>query len=149
MSSRNKFDWLNEDVVLAIHEAQIAEHGGRAGVRDRGLLASSLARPQNAAAYSALDVPHAAALYALGIIKNHPLVDGNKRVGAVLLETFLQLHGYELIVTDGQLLAAILGLAAGETDDEAFVCWVRERAHLRSVRRAKKRPAADTTKRDV
>lgn len=66
-----------------------------------------------------------------------------------MLETFLQLHGYELIVTDGQLLAAILGLAAGETDDEAFVCWVRERAHLRSVRRGKKRPAAGATKRDA
>jgi death-on-curing protein len=149
VSSRNRFDWLDEDVVLAIHEAQVAEHGGKAGVRDLGLLASGLARPQNAAAYSEVDVPEAAALYAVGIIKNHPFIDGNKRVGAVLLETFVQLHGYELVVTDRELLEVILGLAAGEIAQDAFVSWVHERARLFTSRRRKKLHAVAATKENV
>jgi death-on-curing protein len=128
VSSQSNFKWLAEDVVLAIHEAQIAEHGGAAGVRDQGLLASALARPQHAASYSDADVPTLAALYALGIINNHPFVDGNKRVGAVLLETFLQLHRFELTATDSELLSTIVAVAAGEMRDAAFIAWVRERA---------------------
>lgn len=128
MSSRSKRTWLSEDVVRAIHEAQIAQHGGAPGVRDPGLLASALARPQNAAAYADSDVPELAALYALGVIKNHPFIDGNKRVGAVLLETFLALHRHELVATDPELLATIMALASGEMRDPAFVQWVREHA---------------------
>jgi death on curing protein len=129
---QNNFCWLDEDVVLAIHEAQIAEHGGATGVRDLGLLASALARPQNAAAYSDADVADLAALYALGIIKNHPFVDGNKRVGTVLLETFLELHDNELAVADDDLLSVIFALAAGEVSDADFTMWVRE--HARRVK---------------
>ena len=125
MSSPDKLRWLSEDVALAVHDAQIAEHGGAIGVRDPGLLASALARPKNAAVYSDTDVPALGALYALGIIKDHPFVDGNKRVGAVLLELFLEDHGYELDATDADLLVTILGVAAGELSDEAFVSWVR------------------------
>jgi death-on-curing protein len=128
VSSPSNFDWLSEEVVLAVHEAQVAEHGGSAGVRDAGLLASALARPQHAASYSDADVPQLAALYALGIIKNHPFVDGNKRVGAVLLETFLQLHGEQLTVSDSELLKTIIAIAAGEMSDDAFVTWVRAHA---------------------
>ncbi len=120
--------------MLAVHETQLAEHGGGTGIRDAGLLASALARPRNAAAYGAADVPALAALYALGIIKNHPFIDGNKRVGTVLLETFLQLNGYRLGASDAELLATIMALAAGELDDEAFTLWVRERsAPLRNL----------------
>lgn len=95
-------------------------------MRDRGLLASALARPQNAAAYSDADVPLLAALYALGIIKNHPFIDGNKRVGAVLLETFLELHECTLTATDSAFVAAILAVAAGEMTDDDFVACVPE-----------------------
>ncbi|HVA26750.1 MAG TPA: type II toxin-antitoxin system death-on-curing family toxin [Candidatus Baltobacteraceae bacterium] len=119
-------EWLDEDVVLAIHEAQIAEHGGGAGLRDRGLLVSALERPKNSAQYSGADVPELAALYAIGIIRNHPFVDGNKRVGAVLLDVFLELHHVELTATDGELVEAILGVASGTLSDEAFTAWVRE-----------------------
>jgi death on curing protein len=129
---QNNFCWLDKDVVLAIHESQIAEHGGASGVRDLGLLESALARPQNAAAYSDVDVADLAALYALGVIKNHPFVDGNKRVGTVLLETFLELHEHELAAGDDDLLAMILSLAAGEVSDANFTTWVRE--HARRVK---------------
>jgi death-on-curing protein len=132
VSSQNNFGWLDEDTVLAIHEAQIAEHGGAPGVRDSGLLASALARPQNAAAYSDADAPTLASLYALGIVKNHPFIDGNKRVGAVLLETFLELHGFELAATDEEFLEVMLAAAAGTIADETFSTWVREHANPRN-----------------
>jgi death-on-curing protein len=85
----DEFVWLDPALVLAVHAAQLAEHGGGDGVRDPGLLDSALPRPQNAAAYGDADVPTLASLYALGIIRNHPFVGGNRRVGTVLLETFL------------------------------------------------------------
>ncbi|MHB8145779.1 MAG: type II toxin-antitoxin system death-on-curing family toxin [Vulcanimicrobiaceae bacterium] len=119
-------DWFTEDVVLAIHEAQIAEHGGTPGLRDRGFLLSALARPQNAALYSDADVPMLADLYALGIIKNHPFLDGNKRVGAVLVDAFLDLHGLELTAIDAEFAAAIIGVAGGSLSEEAFIAWVRD-----------------------
>lgn len=127
MSSQNDPVWLSEALVLAIHDAQIAEHGGAGELRDAGLLTSALARPRHARAYSGAEVAELAALYALGIIKNHPFMDGNKRVGAVLLETFLELNGYFLIATDEELLRAILRIASGEIDEETFIKWVHEK----------------------
>ena len=124
-------EWIDEDVVLAIHEAQIAEHGGSAGLRDRGLLVSALERPENAADYSGADILTLAALYTVGIIRNHPFVDGNKRVGAVLLDAFLELHDVELTATDSELVEAILGVASGALSDEAFNTWVRKHVHIR------------------
>jgi len=119
--------WLRLDVALAVHEEQIAEHGGSPGIRDQGLLESALARPQNLAAYSnpPPDAVALAATYAMGIIHNHPFVDGNKRVGLVLTELFLALHGYELTASDSDCVLTVLRLASGEIDDEAFVEWVR------------------------
>lgn len=119
--------WLRLDVALAVHEEQIAEHGGPPGIRDRGLLESALARPQNLAAHNDLppDTAALAATYAIGIIRNHPFVDGNKRVGFVLTELFLALHGYELTASDSDCVLTILKLASGEIDDEAFIEWVR------------------------
>lgn len=122
--------WLDEPVVLAIHDAQLAEHGGGSGIRDAGLLSSALARPRNAAAYAEPDIPELAALYALGIIRNHPFIDGNKRVGAVLLETFLELNEYKLRATDKELLGAIVSVAAGDMSEHAFTDWVRAHATL-------------------
>ena len=84
--------WLSQQIVLAIHDEQLAEHGGAAGVRDAGLLDSALARPLNRVAYGGPDIAELAALYALGIVRNHPFVDGNKRTGYVMLETFLELY---------------------------------------------------------
>jgi death-on-curing protein len=105
-------------VVLAIHDAQLAEHGGGPGVRDPGLLDSALARPRNAAADGKSEVHKLAGLYAAGIIKNHPFVDGNKRVGLVLLELFLELNGFELVAPDEDCYVAIDSLAAGALDEQ-------------------------------
>ena len=135
MSSRSsKPQWLREDTVLAIHEAQIAEHGGSAGVRDEGLLASALARPRNAAAYADPGIPELASLYALGIIKNHPFIDGNKRVGAVLLELFLEENRYELRASDDELLEAVLGAASGALSEKKFTAWVKQKSRALSVK---------------
>lgn len=79
----------------------------------------------NAAAYSEADVARLAALYTLGVIRNHPFVDGNKRVGTVLLETFLELNGHMLVAADEELLRMIYATAAGEISDDDFTAWVR------------------------
>jgi death-on-curing protein len=128
VGSRDDIIWLDGALVLAVHEAQLAEHGGGSGIRDAGLLESALARPRQAAAYEHGDIPTLAALYALAIIRNHPFVDGNKRVGTVLLETFLELHDYTLEASDTDLLATILAVTAHELIDEGFTAWVREHA---------------------
>ena len=114
--------------MLAIHDAQIAEHGGAAGIRDLGLLDSALARPRNAASYdSAASIPKLAALYALGIIRDHPFVDGNKRVGLVLLELFLALNGFELRASDAQCYEAIASAARGDISEPPFATWIENR----------------------
>ena len=111
--------------MLAIHDAQIAEHGGAAGIRDLGLLDSALARPRNAASYdSDASIPKLAAFYALGIIRDHPFVDGNKRVGLVLLELFLALNGFSLRASDAQCYEAIVSAASGEATEAEFSAWV-------------------------
>jgi len=122
--------WIKRDTVLAIHEAQVEEHGGSLGVRDMGLLESALARPQNVDAYAdpPADVPALAALYAIGVIRNHPFVDGNKRVGFVLLELFLDLNNYDFEAPDAESAATVLSLAAGELSDADFTTWVRSRS---------------------
>ncbi len=113
--------------MLAIHDAQIAEHGGAAGIRDLGLLDSALARPRNAASYdSDASIPKLAAFYALGVIRDHPFVDGNKRVGLVLLELFLALNGFELRASDAQCYEAIMSAASGEATEAEFSTWVEE-----------------------
>ncbi len=115
--------------MLAIHDAQIAEHGGTAGVRDLGLLDSALARARNAAAYDGeATIPNLAALYALGIICDHPFIDGNKRVGLVLLEVFLALNGFRLFASDAQCYEAIVSTASGEASEADFVTWVEAHA---------------------
>jgi death-on-curing protein len=105
----------------------IAEHGGPLGIRDVGLLNSALARPQNAAVYAdqAPDIPTLAALYAIAIIRNHPFVDGNKRVAFVILELFLRLNGYEFEPPERESVAVVFSLAAGDLGDDAFTVWVK------------------------
>ena len=95
--------WLSLKIVLAIHDEQLAEHGGATGLRDAGLLESALARPLNHASYADPEVAELAALYALGIVRNHPFVDGNKRTGYVARETFLELNGALFPVSDAML----------------------------------------------
>lgn len=117
--------WLREDVLYAVHDAQLAEHGGLTGVRDHGLFASALARPQNVAAYESPDHAELAAAYGYGIARNHPFIDGNKRTAFVAVELFLLLNGYELVADDTACVLTMLAVAAGELDEVAFAAWIR------------------------
>ncbi|HEX8165875.1 MAG TPA: type II toxin-antitoxin system death-on-curing family toxin [Beijerinckiaceae bacterium] len=117
--------WVAKAVVLAIHDEQIAEHGGLPGLRDMGLLDSALARPQNLFHYESLDLVEIGAAYGYAIARNHPFNDGNKRVSAVVTELFLQLNGIELTASDGDVVATWLALASGRIDEGQFVSWLR------------------------
>jgi death-on-curing protein len=123
-------DWLTRALVLAIHDVQIAVHGGADGVRDLAALESALARPQNLQAYGGAepDLAALAAAYAFGIARGHAFVDGNKRTSAVATETFLALNGAALTATDVEFVAAWAELGAGRVSEEAFAGWLR--AHL-------------------
>jgi death-on-curing protein len=117
------FEWVTLAVVLAIHDEQIAEHGGSPGLRDQGLLESALARPQNLAAYGDPDIAALAAAYAFGIAKNHPFTDGNKRTSAVLSRLFLRLNGHDVTASDAERLQVWLALAAGQMDEASLAKW--------------------------
>lgn len=122
----NEWRWLTIDVVLAIHDEQLAEHGGRAGIRDLALLESALARPQNRAVYAAASAVDLAAAYAFGIVRDHPFVDGNKRVAFLSAALFLLDHGYEITATDEAIVTVMLSLADGAVDESAFASWLRQ-----------------------
>ena len=117
--------WIAAAVIYAVHNQQLAEHGGSAGVRDAGLLESALARPQNLVAYGEPDVHDLAAAYGYGIARNHPFIDGNKRTAFVAVELFLNLNGFNLTATDVDCVITMLALAAGELREEAFARWLR------------------------
>ena len=125
------FVWIDEAVVWAVHEAQLAEHGGSAGVRDANLLHSALARPQNLAAYGAPDVADCAAAYGYGVARNHPFIDGNKRTAFVCTELFIELNGYRLEAGDADCVRVMLAVAAGEIEEAAFAAWLRAHATQR------------------
>ncbi|MBN8889649.1 MAG: death-on-curing protein [Acetobacteraceae bacterium SCN 69-10] len=120
--------WLGRALILAIHDEQIARHGGMPGLRDEGLLESALARPLNRAGYAEPDIAELGAFYTLGIARNHLFVDGNKRVAFAALFTFLALNGMEFEPPEVEATMTILSMAAGETDDDAFIAWVRRHA---------------------
>lgn len=120
-----EWEWIDAGLLLAVHDVQIAEHGGGEGLRDAGLLESALARPVNLAAYGQPDVADLAAAYGFGIAKNHPFVDGNKRTAFVAMELFLDLNGYELTAGDAEALPVMLALAAGDLSETALAEWVR------------------------
>ena len=117
--------WIEEAVVWAVHEVQLAEHGGSAGVRDAGLLASALARPLNLVAYGEPDAAALAAAYGFGIARNHPFIDGNKRTAFVCTELFLVLNGTILTADDADCVATMLALAAGDLAEADFAAWLR------------------------
>jgi death-on-curing protein len=117
--------WITESSVLAIHDEQIAEHGGLAGVRDLPLLQSALARPQNLEAYGNPDIADLAAAYAVGIARNHAFLDGNKRTAWVVAETFLLKNGYELIAGDRDGVMTMLAVADGTMSERELAIWLR------------------------
>jgi death-on-curing protein len=114
--------------VLALHEEQLAEHGGAEGLRDSGLLDSALARPQNLLAYGSPNAVELAAAYAAGIARNHPFIDGNKRTSFVTAALFLGLNNYDLLAPLADCVKVWLSLADGKTDEAALAHWYNEYA---------------------
>lgn len=118
-------DWISKDAVLAMHDRQLAEHGGGSGVRDEGLLESALMKPQNLFLYSATDVDYSrlAASYAYGIATNHPFIDGNKRTALVVSLTFLYTHGYVFSGSYEDEYSVFIKVASGEWNEEQLADW--------------------------
>ncbi|MES2945928.1 MAG: type II toxin-antitoxin system death-on-curing family toxin [Pseudomonadota bacterium] len=121
----SQWRWIDRAVLIAVHEMQLAEHGGGAGLRDAGLLESALAKPLNLAAYGEPDACALAAAYGYGISRNHAFIDGNKRTGLVAAELFLRLNGWRLVVEDADCILTMLGVAAGDLSEDEFASWLR------------------------
>ena len=121
--------WIDRRLALAIHDRQLAEHGGGSGVRDTALLDSAVARPQQRYAYGdpPPDLADLAASLAYGLARNHPFVDGNKRTAAVACEVFIMLNDATLEADDLDLYPQYLGLAEGSIEESDFADWLRPR----------------------
>lgn len=120
--------WLDAFILKLLHAEALQAHGGASGVRDEGLLESALARPLNRHAYEGeVDRIRLAAAYAWAIARNHPFVDGNKRTAFIAAASFLLLNGLELDAPEGEAIAAMLDLAAGDLPEEGFAAWLRDR----------------------
>lgn len=117
--------WVLDESVLAIHNRQIAEHGGLSGVRDAGALASALGRPRNKFAYGEPDIFDLAAAYGFGIATNHPFADGNKRTAYVVSVLFLTLNGYSVQASQNEKYLTFLDLAAGKLQESELAAWFR------------------------
>lgn len=129
---RSEPNWLTRTVVDAVHNDQLREHGGVPGVRDENVLESALARPQQKWHYAGnTDIPMLAAAYAFGLVKNHPYRDGNKRIGFLVMVTFLGVNGYELEATDADVVAEIVALADGSESEDALAYWIRQHSTKR------------------
>ncbi|MDP2075429.1 type II toxin-antitoxin system death-on-curing family toxin [Hydrogenophaga sp.] len=117
--------WIDKGALVLLHDESLAEHGGRAGLRDVGLLDSALNKPLNLLAYGEPDFADLAASYASGLAKNHPFVDGNKRAAFLAVGMFLYLNGYRLQTSQADATLTVLGLAAGEISESDFATWLR------------------------
>ena len=124
--------WLSRVVIDAIHDEPLREHGGLSGIRDENVLESALARPRQKWHYADhVDVPMLAAAYAFGLVKNHPIRDGNKRVGFLAMVTFLGMNGHDFDATDAEVVAEFLALADGSVSEKALSEWIKQHASKR------------------
>ena len=124
--------WILDDAVEAIHKRQLAEHGGSEGVRDAGLLASAMARPQKTFAYEEdVSLARLAAEYAFGIARNHPFIDGNKRTAFVACLLFLRLSGKDIDASQEEKYETFMRLAAGELSVTQLETWIEQRLRSR------------------
>jgi death-on-curing protein len=117
--------WVDKRALMLLHDESLAEHGGLPGLREEGLLDSALARPLNLAAYGAPDIAALAAAYGVGLAKNHPFVDGNKRAAFLAVGLFLALNGYRLTADQVSATKTMLAVAAGDLDESGFAAWLR------------------------
>ena len=117
--------WIDLSVVLAIHEQQIAEHGGSLGIRDLGMIESALGRPQNLLLYNDPDIFDLAAAYGYGLAQNHGFIDGNKRTAYVATRLFLILNGYDISASSVDKVVTFEKVGKGEIDQAALASWLR------------------------
>lgn len=117
--------WIPEAAVMAMHDQQIAEHGGQIGVRDATLIHSALDRPRNQLTYGSPDAADLAAAYAYGLVLNHGFVDGNKRTGFLVAITFLDVNGYEFAASEDDAVRTVLAVASGEMSEGNLAEWLR------------------------
>lgn len=123
--------WIDRHALLLLHSESLAEHGGGEGLRDAGLLESALARPKNLAAYGQPDFADLAASCGLGVAKNHPFIDGNKRAAFLAVGLFLYLNGYRLKATQADATLVMLAVASGDISEAEFAAWIRTHAAKR------------------
>ena len=131
MSEGADWRWVDKRALLLLHGESLAEHGGSEGIRDEGLLDSALARPQNLLAYAEPDFAELAASYCVGLAKNPPFVDGNKRVAFLATGLFLYLNGYRLQATQADATLAVLAVASSDLREAEFADWLRSHAKRR------------------
>ena len=118
--------WVLRETVLTLHEQSLAEFGGAAGIRDEGLLDSALGKPENLFAYGKPAFFDLAASYGFGLVKNHPFIDGNKRVGFTVAVVFLELNGFHFHATEAEAAVRTLALAAGEMSEAEYAAWLKK-----------------------
>ena len=124
--------WIEKRAIIMVHAEALAEHGGLEGIRDEGLLESALARPQNVFAYEGVnDFPRLAAFYAIGIARNHPFVDGNKRAAFIAMALFLAANGLRLIADQVDATQTFLEVASGKLNEDELTAWIRKNTTLR------------------
>jgi death-on-curing protein len=145
VTKRKQPVWLEAAVLIAVHTMLIAEHGGAAGIRDRGLLESALARPANLWHYGNPNIFELAAAYTAGIAYNHPLLDGNKRASFMAAYIFLHRNGYELRMTEAETVLVMRKLAAGEFTEQQLALWFAPNSQRRPRRAAKPNPRSRRT----
>jgi death-on-curing protein len=127
--------WIDHAVLIAVHEMQLAEHGGGAGLRDLALRESALAKPLNLAAYGEPDACALAAAYGYGIARNHAFIDGNQRTAFVAVELFLRLNDWQLVASDADCVLTMLAVATGDITESEFADWLRQHARMKADRR--------------
>jgi len=120
------FSFLKRDLIEALHRMQLDRHGGAHGLRDEGALESALARPENKANYGCEDIFELAAAYLFGLAKNHAFIDGNKRIAISTAAVFLMENGFEIDTDDATLYTFVLGVAAGEIDEDGAARFFRD-----------------------
>lgn len=134
--------WLVKQAVLAFHAECLRQFGGSDGLRDEGMLESALARPLHLFRYEAADLCLLAAAYAIGIAKNHPFVDGNKRTAFLAAAVFLERNGLSLIAEPGSAAVFMVGVADGSLDESGLAAWLRDttKARARKQRAVVRKP---------
>ena len=123
--------WIDQRLLMLLHDESLAEHGGASGVRDVGLLESALARPLNLLAYGEPDAADLAAAYGVGLAKNHAFVDGNKRAAFLSVGLFLAMNGFRLTASQADATLTVLAVASSELDEAAFASWIRANSEPR------------------